>query len=195
MDTIQHPDYPGIPKWRVLLWRLAHAAPWGYGLLASIQIVALLTGLRDNPVYVWIAFALTPLGTAFFAAVILHRDRICLVCAAITPLDGPAAAEKSARQLNFYHNAKLRLGLLGALLLVAFACVFFIGDSTGLLIMHVTSIVLAYIWFTDTTHSVLRPWCPHCRRGRRDDREHFEPVPPPPGPTATPDRDVPVKSG
>lgn len=177
MTTASDSPYP---RAMVVAWRLAHLTPWVVLAFTVAYIVSTVLGQRP----VVLAFAASGVLVTNVVLFILHGRFPCGLCAARTPLNGPAEAERHAGALNRHHGgvtAIVPLALLLADVLVG-QRIYAAWVSASVFTFALTLLVFSYR--DEMKHGILRPWCPHCQQGRGYDGP-FEEVPVPPAPVVT----------
>jgi hypothetical protein len=162
----------------LLLWRLAHIAPIGYLVTAVAFVIIDLT--LSRPLGFWVGGAVAALTLPMLLAHMRHENALCEICAAMTPLDGNAAARKHDIQLRLFHKARLIAAIvLGLLVAVVVADRLFLPDTVGRLAFDISFLEIAVSMHVTITHRLLEPWCPYCHWDEGGDHEPApEPTPP-----------------
>jgi hypothetical protein len=160
------------------LWRLAHIAPIGYLVTSVMFIVIDLT--LSRPFGLWVGGTIVALAIPMLLAHTRHENTLCGTCAAMTPLDGSAAARKHAIQLHLFHKARFIASIVqGLLTAVVVANWFFMPDIVGRLAFNLSFLEIAVAMHVEITHRLLEPWCPYCDWDEGGDHEPApEPTPP-----------------
>lgn len=148
-------------------------------------LVPLLPGRRSGSripptprIIITAAGIATSLGVA--RGTIAHNKNLCEPCLADMPLDGPAMAEKKARELRIFHSLydDRRMSVVLALPSVLGLGVWKIKSrklsSAAYLALAMPDIYLAHI---RRTHFKLEPWCPQCHPHDKDDDREDVPDP------------------
>lgn len=165
---------------RVLLWEAAHAAPRGYLIAAGLYLVADLA--LPASVRGWVVLPVLVASTALLVAHLAHEAMLCGICAAMTPLDGVAAAARHRRELRAHHLHALPIALIAAAValpgtaLVTGANISDLAWRLG--VDAVTLLTAAYLHLL-LVHRLLLPWCPRCGRWEDGGGHGTEPDPDP----------------
>jgi hypothetical protein len=160
------------------LWRLAHIAPIGY--LATAAAFVTIDLSLSRPLAFWVGVSIAALAIPMFLAHWRHENALCGICAAMTPLDGDAAARKQAIQLRLFHKARLIASIVLAVLTgIVVADWLFLPHIIGQLAFDLSFLEIAASAHVDITHRLLEPWCPYCHWDEGGDHEPApEPTPP-----------------
>ena len=159
------------------------AGHYGYlvtGAALALSVANDATERRITPLLwvtdaAWVLFAV-----AITADLCYHAERLCERCIAATPLDAAGEAERSRPVLWLHHAMKLRLLVLGPLLVASVLAEArprppgwaYVVDVVFLLAIGV------FAW-SDARHRKLYPWCPYCRWDGGGDHEASPDVPAP----------------
>lgn len=178
-DTADH-YLAGYPRKSVLIWRLAHAGPPVYLIVALAQIAGHLIYGADGPpgVITWpltLAVVFVAVGHA------LHHAILCGICMAKSPLDGAAEAERRDGRLRSYHSVRLSVVLVAICFLVPISHLLFDYPPLVMaLLMDSTMLLGAVMFHVNLVHRLLSLWCPYCPRHGGGDDDEVVPVPVPP---------------
>lgn len=200
MSTAEY-DLSGYRRRDVWLWKLAHRAPATYLAITAIYVVHDVLGLFDivdkkNPMAGLFITTIASVALVFIAAHGLHSGvwhtlfrnlhrkipNLCGLCAAMTPLDGQAAAAKHDRQLRVHHSIQLRLLIILAMFLngavsITLNSLYDTPLGISILAQDLCFMALAVFMHIEITHTLVAPWCPYCRRRRRRDDDDETPPP------------------
>lgn len=147
---------------------LAHWSPTLFGITA---ILALVSPWGTGPISWMIMIAWGGVYLATMIADAKHAYRyLCPRCAASTPLDGPAEAQRRHRSLNLLHAIADRpwlaatIGLSALVTIIAPAPLTLVFGPSPWYVLC-TAVPLAW-WgvqsFLTLRHRPVQPWCPKC---------------------------------
>lgn len=156
------------------LGQIAHRAPRLLLVVAASKAVA---PWLPEPWSSLVGWPMTTLVVVSFAALARHRFVPCLLCAAMTPLDGGAAAERRRDLLRWFHRPwPLVVLVLGAVAVPGLSLHWGLPPVFAVLYVSVLCAGAAGAVRVFALHTVLQAWCPYCRgwegQGPREPSPH-----------------------
>lgn len=151
---------------------LAHAQPVA---LASAVGTDIARAVTDTPALTYTHGGTLTAAVLAFVADHYHQHRLCPRCAAATPEDGPAAAQRHPHWLRLHHWAGEQVGYA---LILLFTPIVALGLGLPRWVSYPVYVLWALVAYANLVHRPVEPWCPRCQGWGWDDRE-TDPLPPP----------------
>lgn len=159
--------------------RLAHIAPRAYMVIAALAGILAFISPDSAPAPI-VALTIVSVDVILVISCFRHSQILCITCAAMTPEDGNAAAERFGRDLRRYHTGSDGIWFVPLLVVVLGGLLTDFPEWMTPLALWASYVGTSLRMRSWNQHTLLAPWCPYCRGrwGRGGDHECApDPVP------------------